>query len=102
MQTVGRKEKTMEQLIKMALVGHLPLFESDWISESNIEDQDQKLSRREKNRARKLINKILQHRTIEKQRTVVISLDEKDRALVIKSFMKIVEGKILDGDPLLQ
>lgn len=104
MQTVGKKEKSMETLVRMGMVGHFPLFDHQWLFETFHEKRglSRSLNQKEKVRARKLINRLLQHRTLEKQKTALLAMSEDDRSVVIKSFLNLVEGKILDENPLLQ
>lgn len=89
--------------------GHYPLFDSQWMYECFDEwDQAFQSKRRkktltgtEKTKARKILQRILQHRNIERQKTVLLSLEKGERHLFMRAFFHMVEGKILDQKPQL-
>ena len=104
MQTVGKKEKSMETLVKMGMVGHFPLFDHQWLLESFTGKREltRSLSQKDKAKARKLMNRLLQHASLEKQKTALLAMSEEERFIVIRSLFTLVEGKLLDGNPMLQ
>lgn len=109
MQTLARKEKSIKTLIEMGRHGHYPLFDSHWMYEcfdewnNDFQAKTRKkfLTGQEKVHARKILQRILQHRNIERQKTVLLSLDKQERHLFMRAFFNMVEGKILDQKPQL-
>ncbi len=85
-----------DTLIKLAVNGHYPLFFPQWISES-IENVKWPISSREaKINVTKMLSLIEKHQTIAKKRTALLSFNDRDRNIYIKSFIKLVELHILD------
>lgn len=90
--------------------GHYPLFDSEWMYECFDEwnlarENNQKrkfLTGNERVKARKILQRILQHRNIERQRTILLTLEKEDRNLFMRAFFQMVEGKILDNKPQIQ
>lgn len=107
MQTLARKEKSIKTLIEMGRHGHYPLFDSKWMYECFDEwnrayenkQRKKSLTGTEKSKARKILQRILQHRNIDRQKTVLLSLGKDERHLFMRAFFHMVEGKILDQKP---
>lgn len=89
----------MNSLIEMATHGHYPILENEWIN--NIITEGKRLSETEKKRAQKILKRVSEHRSLERQKTVIFSMDENERTLFIKAFLNLVEGRILDEKPHL-
>ena len=89
-----RNDQSLKSLIELGTFGHYPLFEPTWVQEAL--ESSKKLTGNEKSKAKTLLKKLCDHRTIDRKKTVLFALDPKDRKVVIKAFMKLVEGKILD------
>ena len=94
-----RSEKSLKSLIEMGANGHFPLFFDEWMSE--LSGHDMGLSEREGYRAKRILERLKEHRSIERQKIVLMGLKEKERQLVVKAFLKMVETKILDKRPEL-
>lgn len=94
-----RSEKSLKSLIEMGTNGHFPLFFDEWIGE--LGSLNLSLSEREGYKAKRLLERIKEHRTIERQKVVLMGLTERERQLVMRAFIKMVETKILDKRPEL-
>jgi hypothetical protein len=94
------KDKALKTWVEIGTKGHFPLFLPEWMQE--IEGHHKKLTGNEKVKAKTLFKKICQHRTLEKQKTLLMAMNTEERCLFIKAFLKMVENKILDGSPEIQ
>ena len=92
-----RNDQSLKSLIHLGTFGHYPLFEKNWVEEAF--QNNKKLTGNEKSKAKTLLKKLCDHRTIDRKKTVLFSLKDEDRRVVVKAFMKLVETKILDGTP---
>lgn len=107
MQTLLRKEKGIKTLIEMGRHGHYPLFDSKWMyecfdewNEARQKNQKRKiLTGTERVQARKILQRLLQHRSIERQKTLLLAMNKEDRNLFMRAFFQMVEGNILDNKP---
>jgi hypothetical protein len=87
----------MKALINLGVQGHYPLFHDSWINDRSLQQKSfLKITGVERAKAKKLFTNVLKHRNLERKKIVVLSMNEEDRALFIKAFFKLVEGKILD------
>lgn len=94
-----RSEKSLKSLIEMGTHGHFPLFFDEWIGE--LGGADLNLTEREGYKAKRILERLKEHRSIERQKIVLMGLGERERKLVVKAFLKMVETKILDKRPEL-
>lgn len=92
-----RKSPSMNSLIEMATNGHFPILENEWINA--IFTEKKKLNESEKKKAQKILKRVSEHRSLERQKTVIFSMNDSERSLFIKAFMNLVEGRILDEKP---
>lgn len=53
-------------------------------------------------KAKSLLKKISGHNCLEKQKVLFSTFTDSDRALVLKAFLELIEGRILDANPQLQ
>lgn len=106
-----QNEQSIRSLIDMGVKGYFPLFRNEWIEEifSSANDETKKskknqhkLTGQEKEKAKSIIQRLAKHRTLERKQVVISAMDDKDRKLLVRAFMKMVEGKILDAKPGLQ
>jgi Leu/Phe-tRNA-protein transferase len=96
-----RNDRSIKSLVELGAKGHFPLFDSNWLSEFyNVTPK--KLTGHEKVEAKKLLKRVSKHRSLERKKTVILSMKESERHLVLKAFFKMVENKILDEKPQLQ
>lgn len=94
-----RSEKSLKSLIELGTHGHFPLFFDEWIGELSTVDMN--LTEREGYKAKRILDRLKEHRSLERQKIVLMSLAERERQLVVKAFLKMVETKILDKRPEL-
>ncbi|WP_127717636.1 hypothetical protein [Halobacteriovorax sp. HLS] len=94
-----RKSPSMNSLIEMATNGHFPILENEWIN--SIFTEKNNLSDAERKKAQKILKRVSEHRSLERQKTVIFSMNNAERTLFIKAFMNLVEGRILDEMPQL-
>jgi hypothetical protein len=86
-----------DTLISLAVNGHYPLFFPQWIKESIDTVKGPISSKDAKVNVNKMIKLIDGHNTLAKKRTALLSLRPKERSVIIKSFIKLVELQILDN-----
>ena len=95
-----RPEESMKALIHLGTKGHFPLFHSSWLTDPELNQKKfHKITGLERARAKKLFQRVSKHRQLEHKKTVLLSMEDDDRKLFMKAFLKLVEGKILDQKP---
>ena len=97
----AKKEKSLKSLVELGMKGFFPLFHQDWTQELNLSEQ-KTLTKREKKKAKDIMNRLLNHRGIERKKIILISLSPEERTLFMRAFMEMVEGRIMDKSPELQ
>lgn len=85
---------SLKGYIELAKTGHYPLFFQEWLDGSMKEARPISFTSANKN-VKELFKKLSKHRTIEKKKTALISLNELEREEFIRSFFKVVERDIL-------
>jgi len=85
----------------MGTKGFYPLFHRDWLDLAYLEIE-KNLTKKEQGRAKEIIGRLLKHKSIERKKIVLLSLEEKERTLFVRAFLEIVEDKILDRRPGIQ
>jgi len=93
-------EKSFQRLIELGTKGFYPLFYDAWVHDAKA-DERKTLSSHEKRKAKLIMQKLQKHKSLERKRTLLLSLDDKERNYFVKAFLKMVEGKILDEKPEL-
>ncbi len=85
----------LNELLKMATLGHLPLFHQDWIRESFRENKRLSFAR-----ASRIVDeglkKLSRHATYDRKQTALNAFTAEERVTFIQSFFKMVEYKTLD------
>ncbi len=94
MEFYHRDDQTLKSLVELGAKGYFPLFELSWIDE--LRNVTRKLTGNEKVKAKQLFKRIIQHKSLDRKKTILISMPEIDRKLFVKAFLAMVEGKILD------
>lgn len=95
-----RSNESLEALIEMGIKGFYPLFHESWLKDGDFQEKKFiKLTGLERARAKKIFQMVTKHRSLEHKKTLVFSLQEEDRIIFMKAFLKLVEGKILDQKP---
>jgi len=86
----------LNELLKMATLGHLPLFHQDWIRESFKENKRLSFAR-----ASRIVDeglkKLSRHATYDRKQTALNAFSAEERVTFIQSFFKMVEYKTLDS-----
>jgi len=90
-----------KNFVKIAGQGHYPLFFSQWVSES-LADKHHLTIRKASHNVQHVFKQLARHRTIEKKKTALISMDKISREEFIRSFIKMVEHEQLKGIKSLQ
>lgn len=98
---VAKKEKSLKSLIELGVKGYFPLFHPSWTEEIYSKDKEY-LTKKDRKKAKEIMNRLLNHRGIERKKIILLSLKEEERKLFIRSFMDMVEDKIIDKKPELQ
>ncbi|MDD0853103.1 hypothetical protein HBN50_08345 [Halobacteriovorax sp. GB3] len=93
------RQESIKKLIEFGKMGFYPLFDESWML--GLSKNNSPMSQKDQERAAGLLKRLTQHRTIERQKTVLFTMKETDRELVMKTLIKLVEGKILDETPML-
>lgn len=91
----------MKSLIELGRHGHFPLFHQTWIEEATRE----KLARPNKadqKKAKEIMEKLAQHKNLDRKRTLLLSLPENERKVFIKEFFNLIEQSILEERPIFQ
>jgi len=95
-----KNEQSLKTLVQLGTKGFFPLFYDNWIEE-HADFKTSKLTSQEKTKARQIMQKLVKHKSIDRKRTLLLALEDKERKTFIKAFMKMVEGQILDEEPEL-
>ncbi|MBT7608815.1 MAG: hypothetical protein HN576_03605 [Bacteriovoracaceae bacterium] len=93
-------EKSFKSLIDLGTKGFFPLFYDTWLHDAKS-SETKTLSSHEKRKAKVIMQKLHKHKSIERKKTLLLSLTSQERNYFIKAFLKLVEGKILDEKPEL-
>ncbi len=106
MDAVNRKfaASKVEGILALALTGYFPLFDQRWLEKvfsKHAKDLLSPMTKKDQLRAKSLIRKLSELNGLEKKRTWLLSGKHSDQILIVRSLLKLVEGKILDGDLLL-
>lgn len=88
----------LDQLIEAGSTGYFPLFYQDWIHESLHANKEMK--KISFSMAAETVHRVYKqiecHRSIERKKTAIGALPDKDRNDFVISFMKMVEYRTLD------
>ena len=93
-------ESNLKTLIEIGSKGFFRLFESNW-KESIKLASSLSPTKNDIKKIKKVLYKIGEYKSIERQRLAIGSLPDEERSLFIKEFVQMVEGYILDEDPNL-
>tara|TARA_Y100000780_G_scaffold221082_1_gene229041 strand:- start:50702 stop:50959 length:258 start_codon:yes stop_codon:yes gene_type:complete len=84
----------------LAKHGYYPLFDNLIDGLGGLPNH-KKLTGNEKAKAKTLFKRLCEHRTLERQRTVLSAMNIDDQELFLRAFFKMVENEILDSDPVI-
>jgi DNA-nicking Smr family endonuclease len=84
----------MKNYLNLAKTGYYPLFFSDWLN-SDIKDAEPMTFRMANRNVREVFKKLSKHRSSERKKIALTGLEEKERKIFIRSFIKVVEHDLL-------
>lgn len=97
----SNSKQDLHNYLAIAHTGHFPLFFDDWLKESFHTHQKMNLRKATHNVAH-VFNQLARHKTLEKKKTALIGMDKVSREEFIRSFLKVVEHKLLENTRSLQ
>lgn len=100
MEFYHRNDRSIKSLVQLAKNGYYPLFD-DLISGLEELPNRKKLTGNEKAKAKTLFKRLCEHRTIERQKTVLSAMGAADKKLFLRAFFRMVEMEILDAGPAI-
>lgn len=86
----------LRSFIELGTRGHFPLFPSSWIGDVFKEHEKNDAANDD---IKNILKKLSKHRSLDRKKTILLSLTEDERTIFIKEFFKMVENKILDQKP---
>lgn len=89
-----RKNHSIKTLIDLGTKGYYPLLHPEWIEEV-CRSGSLTLSTQETVRAKEIMRQVVKHKSLERKKTVLLALPHQDRMLFVRSFLAMVEGKVL-------
>ena len=94
-----KRHDSIKRLIHFGTNGYYPIFDSevDYPGIANL-----KLTKSDKLKAKSLLKKISHHDNLEKQKVLFSGLKAKEKNLVARALMELVEGSLLDANSHLQ
>lgn len=87
------KQEKVSGLLYMAKNGHLPFIEKEWIYETAFYKADRKLTKVDEITSKKIFNKIVSYRGIEKMKTFLFSIPYEQRINFIRYFLDLNNAK---------
>lgn len=102
-----QKERSLNSLIEMGLKGHFPHIHPDWFKEyQELSAFNPPLLRltnkKEQKKVREVFDTLSRHQSFERKMMFLCSLTPEFRAKVIRTFLDMIENRLLDGKPVLQ
>ena len=91
---------SLKHLIDLGSKGYFPLFHPSWIEEACTQ-KDVALTDDEKEIIKNVVHRLQKHRSIDRKKTLIMSLAPRKRQLFIRSFLLKVEDIIKGGSPKL-
>ena len=101
MEFYHRNDRSIKSLVQLAKHGYYPLFDNLIDGLGEVHTHAKKLTGNEKAKAKTLFKRLCEHRTLERQRTVLSAMDIADQKLFLRAFFKMVETEILDAGPAI-
>jgi len=90
----------IQSLVELGANGHYPLFPPEWFASLSL-TSNFAISKSDKEKTHKIINRMCQHRSLDRKRTILYSLTEKEREIFLKVFFSMVEDKLMSKKPEL-
>ena len=94
-----KRYESINKLIEFGKNGYYPLFDSDHYKKVLC---DKKMTKLEKLKAKGLFKKMSGVSNLNDQKILFLSFKKKEKEIVMKVLIELVEGKILDGKPQIQ
>jgi hypothetical protein len=98
---LNKESSNADNFVKIAQIGHYPLFFNDWVTSSLNDKQALTFMNASKN-VKQVFSNLERHRTIEKKKTALIGMEKSSREEFIRSFFKVVEHEVLKDLTSLQ
>ncbi|MCY4523199.1 MAG: hypothetical protein OXB84_00530 [Halobacteriovoraceae bacterium] len=92
---INYHDQSIDSLVDLGVNGFYPLFDRSWIDEVQQTGKI-KLTKKDQLRAKKIISRLSKHPHISRKKIVLRSLIKEERDIFIKTFLKMVERRILD------
>ena len=99
MARVFSSQEQINSIIELGTKGYYPLFYPEWLGKYQKMQQKIKSNSFTRKFAKQTIQRLGKHKKLERKRTVLSSLNERELMVFINEFMIIVERKILNGRP---
>lgn len=87
----------IDNLIELGSKGHYPLFFNEWINESIKTDFPHITLHEAKSKVTYHITKLAKHKDLQRKKTAITALNDRERMYFIKCFLKMVEFAIIDN-----
>lgn len=100
MNTANFNSQELNNYISMAITGHYPLFESNWLMQSKIQKR-LSINKANKN-VKEVFTKIARHKSCDRKKMAITLMPEDERIKFVQSFMRLVEYSILENTRTLQ
>lgn len=97
----NKVQSDYDHFVKLAQSGYYPLFFNDWVHTSMQQTQNINF-RKASHNVKHVFNQLSKHRTVEKKKTALISMDKLTREEFIRSFFTVIEHEILKDNKTLQ
>lgn len=94
-------QKIYKNYLQMAQTGHYPLFFDEWV-QTSLNQKSLMTLKKANHNVMSIFNLLERHKTVEKKKTALMTLDKLTREEFIRSFFKIVEHEALKDDLTLQ
>ena len=88
-------DQSIDSLVDLGVNGFYPLFEVVWIEEI-ITQKSLKLTKKDQLKAKKIMSSLSKHQNLTRKKIIIRSLIKEDRDVFIRTFLKMVEQRILD------
>ncbi len=95
------RDDNLKPIFNLAMKGLFLFFDSSWTSELSSTELQKKFTQNEKAKIKKILKRISFHKSIDRQKSILLSLAKEERILFFKHIMKVVETKTLDSNPHL-
>ncbi len=98
MDNLQKLEKSLKSLVDLGVQGHFPLFEPEWIK-GLIKKGHKKITGKDRTITKNILKRMSRHTALDRKKTILLSVEQEERDSFVRTFISIVEGKILDDNP---